>query len=87
MKLKMKKMNSVQFISKKDTLLIMPVTLGEYPSNLKSFERKGSHSKRMKYTSNIICRDTKTLFCPMRIGFFFVMKCPFFLHIGQSPKP
>lgn len=47
--------------SKRDTFLIMAVILGEYPTNLKSLERKSSHSKRLKYTSNIICRDNKTL--------------------------
>lgn len=51
----------------------MAVTLGQYPTNLKCFERKGSNSKRLKYTSNSICWDNKTVFCLMRI-LFFVMK-------------
>lgn len=65
----------------------MAVTLGQYPTNLKCFERKGSNSKRLKYISNSICWDNKTILPHEDFVFCYEIKCPFFLHIRQPLKP
>lgn len=59
-------------ISRSDTFIVRAVTLRQYPTSLKCFQRKGSHLKVLKYTLTIFYRDNNTVVFLMI--FFFLIK-------------